>query len=146
MVQPAWSIKHEPRELLALRQALGSVDQTAAEFWARDDLTYIGDLTWCEQEAMRGHEYIANVRLLDRLLTYDYGMVNLDAADAVVGSLVCNVRAKREEGYPFEMQINGEWLEGPLHFWLDQLAPAIQDLARERYRLVIAWAEGQAVK
>ena len=146
MVQPAWSIKHEPRELLALRQAPGSVDQTAAEFWARDDLTYIGDLTWCEQEAMRGHEYIANVRLLDRLLTYDYGMVNLDAADAVVGSLVCNVRAKREEGYPFEMQINGEWLEGPLHFWLDQLAPAIQDLARERYRLVIAWAEGQAVK
>ena len=146
MVQPAWSIKHEPRELLALRQALGSVDQTAAEFWARDDLTYIGDLTWCEQEAMRGHEYIANVRLLDRLLTYDYGMVNLDAADAVVGSLVCNVRAKRQEGYPFEMQINGEWLEGPLHFWLDQLAPAIQDLARERYRLVIAWAEGQAVK
>ena len=146
MVQPAWSIKHEPRELLALRQALGSVDQTAAEFWARDDLTYIGDLTWCEQEAMRGHEYIANVRLLDRLLTYDYGMINLDAANAVAGSLLCNVRAKRQEGYPFEMQINGEWLEGPLHFWLDQLAPAIQDLARERYRLVIAWAEGQAVK
>ena len=146
MVQPAWSIKHEPRELLALRQAMGSVDQTAAEFWAREDLTYIGDLTWCEQEAMRGHEYIANVRLLDRQLTYDYGMINLDAADAVVGSLVCNVRAKRQEGYPFEMQINGEWLEGPLHFWLDQLAPVIQDLARERYRLVIAWAEGQAAK
>jgi len=146
MVQPAWSIKDEPRELLALRQALGSVDQTAAEFWAREDLTYIGDLTWCEQEAMRGHEYIANVRLLDLQLTYDYGMINLDAADAVVGSLLCSVRAKRQESYPFEMQINGEWLEGPLHFWLDQLAPVIQDLARERYRLVIAWAEGQAVK
>lgn len=146
MVQPAWSLQDEPRELLALRQALGSVDQTAAEFWAREDLTYIGDLTWCEQEAMRGHEYIANVRLLDLQLTYDYGMINLDAADAVAGSLLCNVRAKRQEGYPFEMQINGEWLEGPLHFWLDQLAPVIQDLARERYRLVIAWAEGQAVK
>ena len=116
MVQPAWSIKHEPRELLALRQALGSVDQTAAEFWARDDLTYIGDLTWCEQEAMRGHEYIANVRLLDRQLTYDYGMINLDAADAVAGSLVCNVRAKREEGYPFEMQGTFEPLSIDLHF------------------------------
>ena len=144
MVQPAWSLQDEPRELLVLRKTLASADQNAADFWERDDLTYIGDLTWCEQEAMRGHEYIANVRLLDRKLTYDYGMINLDAADGVAGSLVCNVRAKREEGYPFEMQINGEWLEGPLHFWLDQLAPGIQDLARERYRLVIAWAEGQA--
>ena len=146
MAQSAWSLKAEPLELVALRKTLEPADQMTAGFWERDDLTYLGDLTWCEQDTMRGHEYIANVRLLDEQLTYDYGMINLDAADAVAGTLVCNVRAKRQKSYPFEMLINGEWLEGPLHFWLDQLAPAIQDLARERYRLVIAWAEGQAAE
>ncbi len=146
MAQSAWSFKAESIEIVALRKSLEPADQMAADFWERDDLTYLGDLTWCEQDAMRGHEYIANLCLLDEQLTYDYGMINLDAADAVAGTLVCNVRAKRQEGYPFEMLINGEWLEGPLHFWLDQLAPAIQDLARERYRLVIAWAEGQAAE
>jgi hypothetical protein len=144
MTPTAWAPGIEPAEVVALRNTLASADQTATDFWAREDLAYLGDLAWCEQDAMRGHEYIANVQLLDQQITYQYGMINLDGAGAVAGSLVCNVRAKRLDGYPFEMQINGEWLPGPLQFWLDQLAPAIQDLARERYRLVIGWAEGQA--
>jgi hypothetical protein len=93
---------------------------------------------------MRGYEYLANRQVSADQITYQYGLINVDAQGAVAGLLVCDVRARREPGYPFEMQINGEWLEGPLRFWLDQLAPAVQDRARERYRLVIAWVESQA--
>lgn len=143
MAPSAWSLIPEPEAALALRRGLMQEDDPASSFWNRDDLTYLGDLVWCEQDAMRGHEYIANIHVTGDQITYRYGLINLDQADAMAGSLVCDVRALRQEGYPFEMQINGDWLEGPLRFWLDQLAPAVQDLARERYRLVIAWAESQ---
>jgi len=36
MVQPAWSLQDESRELLALRKTLASADQTAADFWERE--------------------------------------------------------------------------------------------------------------
>ena len=143
MTQPAWSLTTEPETAARLRQALLPGAAAEAEFWRRQDLTYLGDLEWCEQPAMRGYEYIAKVQVSADQITYQYGLINLDPTDAVAGSLVCDVRAKRQPGFPFEMQLNGEWLEGPLRFWLDQLAPAVQDLARERYRLVIAWAENQ---
>lgn len=93
---------------------------------------------------MRGLEYMANIQVTPDQITYQYGLINLDPADAITGSLVCDVRASRQSGYPFEMLINGEWLQGPLRFWLDQLTPVVQDLARERYRCVIAWVEAQA--
>ena len=143
MAPLAWSLTVEPDGAAALRQSLTPEASGDVAFWGRDDLTYLGDLEWCEQPAMRGYEYIANVQVSADQITYQYGLINLDPADAVAGSLVCDVRAQRQAGFPFQMQINGEWLEGPLRFWLDQLAPAVQDLARERYRLVIAWAEAQ---
>jgi hypothetical protein len=144
MAPQAWSLTVEPEGAAALRQSLAPEAAGDAAFWGRDDLTYLGDLEWCEQPAMRGHEYIANVLVSADQITYQYGLINLDPADALAGSLVCDVRAQRQPGFPFQMQINGEWMEGPLRFWLDQLAPAVQDLARERYRLVIAWAEKRA--
>lgn len=144
MAQPAWSLTNEPETAAQLRQSLGPAGEAEADFWRRQDLTYLGDLDWCQLAAMRGLEYLANVQVSEDQITYQYGLINLDQDDAVAGSLVCDVRARREEGYPFEMQINGDWLPGPLQFWLDQLAPDVQDIARERYRLVIAWAERSA--
>lgn len=141
MTQPAWTLTAESATAVALRQSLAPQDPGEAAFWQRQDLVYLGDLAWCELAVMRGLEYIANVQVSENQITYHYGLINLDPADAVAGSLVCEVRARREDGYPFEMQINGEWLPGPLQFWLDQLAPEVQEIARERYRLVIAWAE-----
>lgn len=143
MAHPAWSLTVEPQVSAALRQSLVSESTPEANFWGRDDLTYVGDLEWCEQGSMRGYEYIGDVQVLDEYITYRYGLINLDSADVVVGALVCDVRARRQPGFPFEMEINGQWLEGPLGFWLDQLSPAVQELARERYRLLIAWAECQ---
>jgi hypothetical protein len=143
MTQSAWSRVAEPASAVAMKQERMAFDDADASFWTRDDLTYLGDLTWCEQAAMKGFEYIANIQISADQITYRYGLINLDGADGFAGSLVCNVRAQRTDGYPFEMQINGEWLEGPLRFWLDQLSPSVQELARQRYRAVIAWAEAQ---
>lgn len=143
MAPSAWSLTAEPATAATLRQSLVPADPGEAAFWSRKDLTYLGDLEWCEQAAMRGLEYMANVQVSADQITYQYGLINLDQGDAVAGSLVCDVRAQRQDGYPFEMQINDQWLQGPLQFWLDQLTPAVQDVARERYRFVIAWAEAQ---
>lgn len=145
MAPSAWLLTAEPATAVTLRQSLAPADPGEAAFWNRKDLTYLGDLEWCEQPAMRGLEYIANVQVSADQITYQYALINLNQDDAVAGSLVCDVRARRQDGYPFEMQINGEWLQGPLQFWLDQLTPVVQDMARERYRLVIAWAEKQVV-
>ena len=143
MTQTAWSLVAEPSRAAALKKERTRVDDADAPFWRRGDLTYLGDLAWCEQDAMKGFEYIANIQASGHQITYQYGLINLDPDEGFAGSLVCDVRAERIEGYPFEMQINGEWLEGPLHFWLDQLSPAVQDVARQRYRDVIAWADSQ---
>lgn len=144
MTQSSWSLVEEPIHAAALKKERMGVDDADALFWGREDLTYLGDLTWCEQAAMKGFEYIANIQTSGDQVTYQYGLINLDADDGFAGSLVCSVRAQRTAGYPFEMQINGEWLEGPLRFWLDQLSPSVQTLARQRYRDVIAWADGQS--
>jgi len=135
MTQTAWILTPEPTAASAVRAGLAPEAAAEKVFWDRDDLTYLGDLAWCDQAAMRGLEYIANIQVTADQITYQYGLINLDPADAIASSLVCDVRASRQSGHAFEMLINGEWLQGPLAFWLDQLAPEVQDLARERYSL-----------
>lgn len=124
----------------SLRIALAGTDSTP--FWGRTDLTYLGDLSWCEQPT-NGHEYIADWARTADGFTYTYGLINIDANGALAGGMVIPVRGPLDGSGQFEMCISDSWLEGPLRMWLDQLTPAVQRRAFERYQGVITWVSHQ---
>jgi hypothetical protein len=130
----------EPASAQTIRQALASQD--SSEFWSRKDLTYLGDLSWCQQPT-NGHEYIVDWSEKDGGFTYTYGLINLDANGNLAGGMVIPVRGPLDGSGAFEMFVGDAWLEGPLRMWLDQLLPDVQQLAINRYRGVIDWVSRQ---
>ena len=111
-------------------------------FWLREDLTYLGDLSWCEQPT-NGHEYITDWARTPNGFTYTYGLINLDDKGALAGGMVIPVRGPLDGSGHFEMFVGDSWLEGPLRMWLDQLAAHVQQRAFARYHGVIAWVSCQ---
>jgi hypothetical protein len=130
----------EPASAKSLRQVLA--DREASDFWSRDDLTYLGDLSWCRQPT-NGHEYITDWSEKDGAFAYTYGLINLDANGELAGGMVIPVRGPLDGSGRFEMHVGEAWLEGPLKMWLDQLLPEVQQLAFDRYRGVIDWVGRQ---
>lgn len=130
----------EPEAANILRMLLAGSDPNP--FWTRQDLTYLGDLSWCEQPT-NGHEYIADWARTADGFTYTYGLINLDPQGDLAGGMVIPVRGPLDGSGQFEMCVADSWLEGPLRMWLDQLAPAVQQRAFDRYQGVIAWVSHQ---
>ncbi|MGC5197982.1 hypothetical protein [Aphanothece microscopica] len=123
-----------------LRTDLASNDSSA--FWGRDDLTYLGDLSWC-QLPTNGHEYIADWTRHDGQFQYTYGLINLAEDGALSGGMIIPVRGPLDGSGRFEMFVGDNWLEGPLRMWLEQLTPAVQQHAIDRYKGLIAWVSRQ---
>jgi hypothetical protein len=120
--------------------ALASTDPS--QFWPREDLTYLGDLSWCELTT-NGHEYITDWSREDDGFTYTYGLISLNENGELSGGMVIPVRGPLDGSGQFEMFVGDAWMEGPLRMWLVQLAPDVQQRAIERYRAVIAWVSRQ---
>lgn len=106
-------------------------------FWEKEDLLFVGDLAWLSEDYPEGYEYISQPTLLNKNeFAYTYGMIVINN-DAVANELVCCVKGKLDQSKTFLMEINGEWVPGPLEDWLNSMNKTMQLKARSRYELLI---------
>ena len=124
----------------AKARALAVIQQpTEASFWGREDLLYLGDLSWTGWPG-EGYEYIGDLsKRNSNGFQYTYGLVGLSDTTTVGQSLVCQVRNTSDDPLGLEMYVADTWQTGPLQIWLDSLPPAVQTQARSRYRNLVAW-------
>ena len=119
-------------------RALGQ-EQT---FWSRDDLIYIGDLSWINQGNPEGFEYMTPPSRSGNKFEYTYGMININEG-AVVNELICTIQGQLDQSQTFMMNINGTWVDGPLEGWLNTMDAERQKDVRERYKALINWVYTQ---
>ena len=144
MSKTAWNPPEETISASESRRLACKQKEEEVDFWSRNDLVYIGDLSWTQSPAFVGYEYIADVsRRGNTGFQYKYGLLGMANPELVGQTMICDVRDLETDLGGFEMLIGNEWQIGPLKMWLDTLAPDIQAVARSRYQDLVAWVRNQ---
>ncbi len=115
-------------------RALGK-DQS---FWYRNDLIYLGDLSWTGQHTPEGYEYITTPMRSGEYFEYIYGMIMISEG-LVFNELVCRVKGPMDHSQSFMMEIQSKWVEGPLKDWIATMEKDQQLKTKERYKALISW-------
>lgn len=111
-------------------------------FWLRDNLIFLGDLSEVVESEIEGFEYITKPARNKSEFEYTYGMIMLKS-DKVINELVCKVKGPFDGSNSFTMEIQGEWVKGPLEAWINTMPLAQKEKAENRYRQLIAWVYTQ---
>ena len=108
------------------------------DFWSRNDLIYLGDLSWTGQNNPEGFEYITTPMRSGEYFEYVYGMIMVSEG-VVINELVCNIKGLMDNSKTFMMDINNEWVEGPSKDWVETMEKDQQTKTRDRYKALISW-------
>lgn len=139
MTSEHWQWVEETNSAIKARLIAADQKSEEANFWGRNDLLYLGDLTWTGWPG-EGYEYIADlVKRNSNGFEYTYGLVGLSDEHTVGQTMVCQVQDTIDDPLGFEMYVGNSWQVGPLSMWLETLTPPVQIQAKERYRKLIAW-------
>ena len=107
-------------------------------FWSRNDLIYLGDLSWTGQSNPEGYEYITTPMRSGEYFVYTYGMIMLSEG-ANLNELVCKIKGPMDNSKTFMMNIGNQWVEGPLKAWVETMEKDQQLKTKHRYKELISW-------
>jgi hypothetical protein len=107
-------------------------------FWSRNDLIYLGDLSWTGQSNPEGYEYITTPMRSGEYFEYIYGMIMISKG-ANINELVCKIKGPMDNSKTFMMNIGNQWIEGPLKAWVETMEKDQQLKTKHRYEALISW-------
>ena len=107
------------------RSKAGRALGTEKDFWERQDLIYIGDLSWTGEDKPEGFEYISSPIRSGEKFKYVYGMIIISGKN-VINELVCKIEGPLDQSQTFMMEVQGQWFNGPLENWLKTMTASQQ--------------------
>ena len=88
-------------------------------FSPKNDHIHLGDLSWIGQHKPEGYEYITTPMRSGEWCEYIYEMIMISEG-LPVNELVCRFKGPMDQNYSFMMEMQSQWVEGPLEIGLSQ--------------------------
>jgi hypothetical protein len=61
------------------------------------------------------------------------------SSNNVINELVCKIEGQLDQSQTFKMEINGQWVNGPLDDWLKTMTNSQREAAIDRHKSLISW-------